>query len=65
MDEVSVFNIVRTYTLKIFGADESLKTYQSTIHKSQSSYLCCSDFSNDGFEMSEFSEVIAIGSGGE
>ena len=65
MDEVSVFNIVRTYTLKIFGADESLKTYQSTIHKSHSSCLCCSDFSNNGFEISEFSEVIAIGSGGE
>ena len=67
MDEVSVFNVVLTYTLKIFGVDESLKFIknQSTIHRSHRSCLCFSGSSDAGFEMGEFSEVIAIGSGGE
>ena len=69
MDEVSVFNVVLTYTLKNFGVDESLKFIksQSTIHRSQSNGSCLgfSGSSDAGFEMSEFSEMIAISSSAE
>ena len=68
MGEVSVFNVVLTYTLQNGGVDEFLKfiKYQSTIHRSHRSCLCFSGSSSDaGFEMGEFSKVIAIGSKAE
>ena len=67
MDEVSVFNVVLTYTLKIFGVDEFLKFIksQSTIHRSHTSCLCILGSSDAGFEMGELSEVIAICSSAE
>ena len=67
MDEVSVFSVILTYTLKNFGVDEFLKfiKYQSTIHRSHRSCLCCSGSSDAGFGMGKFSEVIAIGSSAE
>ena len=65
MDEVSVFNVVLTYTLKILGVDESFIKNQSTIHRSHRSCLCFSGSSDAGFEMGELSEVIAISSSAE
>ena len=67
MDEVSVFNVVLTYTLKIFGVDEFLKFIksQSTIHRSHTSCLCILGSSDADFEMGELSEVIAISSSAE
>ena len=67
MDEVSVFNVILTYTLKIFGVDEFLKFIksQSTIHRSHSSCLCLLGSSDAGFKMGEFSKVIAISSSAE